>query len=141
KVLDVDVNAQPLSLVQVGRFFPSAGLQGSASGPIRLNGTLANLSVSADLRLPENGRFSTIGTLDLASTQKGYDLTSSLHTVNLRTVTTKAPITSLTARAMVRGRGFDLATMRSTIAADLSTSKWDSIAVDSLSVRANIGNG
>jgi len=141
KILDVDVNAQPLSLVQVGRFFPSAGLQGTASGPIRLNGTLADLRVNADLRLPEGGRFATHGSLDLASTQKGYDLTSTLYTVNLRTVDSKAPITSLTAHAMVRGRGFDVATMRATIAADLSTSKWDSIAVDSLSVRANIGNG
>lgn len=141
KQFDIDVNAQPVSLAEVGRFFPSAGLQGTAAGPIRINGTLADLRVSANMRLPENGRFVTRGTLDLASRQKGYDLTSSLYTVNLRTVTSKAPITSLTARAMVRGRGFDLATMRSTIAADLSTSRWDSIAVDSVSVRANIGNG
>ena len=45
------------------------------------------------------------------------------------------------ADAIVRGRGLSLATMNSTIAADMSTSKWDSIAVDTVSVRTRIANG
>ena len=107
KRFDVNVNARPVSLVEVGRFFPAAGLQGEATGPVRVTGTLTALAVQADLRLPENGRFTTRGTLDLASKDVGYDLTSSLYTVNLKTVDTKAPATSLTANAIVRGRGFD----------------------------------
>src|SRR4029079_9342415 len=51
KHFDVDVTARPVSLVEVGRFFPKAGLQGEASGPIRATGTLAALAVQADLRL------------------------------------------------------------------------------------------
>jgi translocation and assembly module TamB len=141
KRFDVDVNVRPVSLVEVGRFFPAAGLQGEASGVVRATGTLAALTVNADLRLPENGRFTTRGTLDLASKEKGYDLTSSLYTVNLKTVNSKAPPTSLTANAMVRGRGVELATMSGTIAADLSTSRLDTIVVDTVSVRANIANG
>src|SRR5439155_1495684 len=70
-----------------------------------------------------------------------YDLTARMHTLNLRTVVKKAPVTSLTAVAVARGRGFTPATMRAAIAADLSTSRWDSIAVDTASVRANIGDG
>ena len=141
KQFDVDANARPVSLVEVGRFFPSAGLQGTATGPIRATGTLSALRVQTDLRLPENGRFTTRGTLDLASTDKGYDLTSSLYTVNLRTVNSKAPVTSLTANAVVRGRGFDPATMHTSISADLSTSRLDSIVVDTVSVRATIVDG
>ena len=141
KHFDVDVNARPVSLVEVGRLFPKAGLQGEASGPVHATGTLAALSVQADLRLPENGRFTTRGTLDLASKETGYDLTSSLYTVNLKTVDTKAPATSLTANAIVKGRGFEPATMHATVAADLSASRLDTVNVDTVSVRANIANG
>ena len=138
---DIDVVTRPVSLIEVGRFFPAAGLHGSASGPVHLTGTLANLRVNADLRLPDGGRFTTRGTLDVASVEKGYDLTAHLYTLNVRTLTTKGPVTSLTAEAMARGRGFKPETMRSTFAADLSTSRYDSIAVDTASIRVNVGGG
>jgi translocation and assembly module TamB len=141
KRFEAEITAQPVSLVEVGRFVPSAGLRGSASGPIRVSGTLADLSVSTDLRLPDNGRFTLAGRVNVASRQKSYDLTSSLYTVNLRTILERAPVTSLTARGAVRGMGTDLATMRSTIAADFSGSSLDTISVDSASVRATIADG
>jgi translocation and assembly module TamB len=141
KSFDVDVVAQPVSLVEVGRFFPAAGLQGSAIGPIHVGGTFANLRVNTDLRLPDGGRFDARGTLDLASRDKGYDFTAHLFTLNLRSLTTKGPVTSLTATAAVNGRGTQLATMRTTVAADLSTSRFDTIAVDTASVRATLANG
>jgi len=141
KAFDVDVTARPVSLVEVGRFFPAAGLQGSATGPIRLTGTLSNLRLQTALRLPDGGHFDARGALDLASKEKGYDLTANLFTINLRTVDTKAPITSLTAHAVVRGRGTSLPTMRTALAADLSTSRWDSIAVDTVSIRASVADG
>jgi translocation and assembly module TamB len=141
KSFDVDVVAEPVSLVTAGRFFPAAGLQGSAVGPIHLAGTLANLRVNTDLRLPDGGHFDARGALDLASRDKGYDLTARLYTLNLHTITTKAPATSLTATAAVHGRGTQIATMRSTIAADLSASRWDTLAVDTASVHATLANG
>lgn len=138
---DIDVNAHPVSLVELGRFAPSIGLQGSAAGPLHLTGTLADLHVQTDLRLPDGGRFAAHGALNLASAQKAYDLTARLYTVNLRTIDSKAPVTSLTANAMVRGRGTQLATMRTTIVADLSASKLNNIAVDSISLRGTIVDG
>ena len=139
--VDVDVTARPVSLVEVGRFAPSMGLQGSATGPIRLEGPLRDLRLRADLVLPDGGRFATRGTVDVASRDKGYNLAASLYTLNLRTIDSKAPITSLTAQVSIRGRGTQLATMHSTIAADLSTSRWDSIAVDTMAVRASVAGG
>ncbi|HET7374800.1 MAG TPA: hypothetical protein VFJ20_15535, partial [Gemmatimonadaceae bacterium] len=139
--LDVDVTARPISLVEVGRFFPAAGLQGSATGPVHLTGTLGNLRVASNLTLPDGGRLDARGTLDLASPAKGYDLAASLYTLNLRTIDSKAPVTSLTANARVNGRGTQLETMRATLAADLSTSRWDSIAVDTMAVRLRFANG
>lgn len=141
KYFDIDVETHPVSLVEAGKFFPAAGLHGTASGPVRLSGTLANLKVDANLHLADGGRFQTKGTLDLASKEKGYDLAATLYTVNLRTITTKGPVTSLTAVATIKGRGTDPATMRAALAADLSTSRWDSIAVDSISVRARVADG
>ena len=138
---DVDATARPVSLVEVGRFVPAAGLQGSATGPVHVTGSLRDLRVTANLTLPDGGRFDARGTLDLASRAKGYDLTASLYTLNLRTVTSKAPVTSLTASARVSGRGTQLATMNATLAADLSTSRWDSIAVDTVSVRLRLADG
>lgn len=141
KFFDVDVVARPISLVQVGRFFPSAGLQGFASGPLRLTGSLGDLRVKANLRLPDGGHFDALGRFDLASRAKGYNVTANLFTVNLRTVESKAPSTSLTAHAEVVGRGTALATMNTAVALDAHTSRWDTLAVDSLSVRGSIRNG
>lgn len=141
KWFDADVVARPISLVEVGRFFPSAGLQGSATGPIHVSGELRNLRVATNLALPDGGRFNVRGSLDVASRAKGYDLAASLYTLNLRTIDSKAPITSLTANARVTGRGTQLASMNATLAADLSTSRWDTIAVDTMSVRMRLAGG
>jgi translocation and assembly module TamB len=138
---DVDVVARPVSLVEVGRFFPAAGLRGTAVGPIHLTGSMHDLRAVADVRLPDGGRFTTRGTFDLASHKKGYDFSAQLYTLNLRTLTTKAPVTSLTARVAAQGSGVDPKTMRSTIDADFATSRWDSIGVDTASVRATLDNG
>jgi translocation and assembly module TamB len=143
--IDADVTARPISLVEVGRFFPSAGLQGSASGPIHTRGPVRDLRIDTDLRLPDSGRFVANGTLDLANKEKGYDLATSLYTFNLRTIDSKAPVTSLTARVTAAGRGTDVATLYSKVAADFSTSHWmqgsDSIAFDTVSIRATAANG
>src|SRR5581483_3503122 len=88
---DVDARARPISLEEVGRFFPTAGLQGSAAGPFHVTGPLSDLKFSGDFRLPDGGRLGGRGTFDLASKEKGYDLTARLVTFNARTIDSKAP--------------------------------------------------
>ena len=139
--LDINVAAQPVSLVEVGRFAPSLGLRGAVVGPVRLTGALRDLAVNADLRLPDGGQLAARGRVDLASAVKGYDLAVGMKVVNLNTIIEKAPRTSLTLTATGRGRGVDPATMRAAFAADFGTSQWDSVAVDSGSVRVAIANG
>jgi translocation and assembly module TamB len=143
--VDVDVVAFPLSLVEVGRFFPSLGLRGTATGPIHAHGLLSDLRIDTDLRLPDSGRVVAKGTFDVADTAKGYDLTATLSRFNAHSVVAKAPATSLTAKLTAGGRGTDPATLTSKVAADFSTSHWiqggDSIALDTLSVRASAANG
>src|SRR6185295_10674882 len=100
----------PVSLVEVGRFMPSAELRGVASGPIRARGTLNNLVVNANLALSGNGHLDAQATLDLVVTKR-YNVAATMRTLNLAAVTARAPATSLTAKATVIGSGTQLATM------------------------------
>jgi translocation and assembly module TamB len=138
--MDVNLIAHPVSLAEVGRFATAVGLQGSAVGPVRLTGSLANLAVSSDLRLPDGGQLVARGTVGLTGAQH-YDLALGMKVFNLHTILAKGPVTSLTATASARGSGFTPATMNATFAADLAASRWDSLAVDSGSVRVAITNG
>jgi translocation and assembly module TamB len=140
KRFDIDAVAKPVSLAEVGRFMPSAELRGAASGPITLRGTMRNLVVTGDLALSGGGHVNGRAALDLAGT-KSYDVTASLRSANLNAVSGKAPVTSLTGRASIAGTGTQLETMRTTVVADLATSSWDSVAVDTASIRATISGG
>lgn len=139
--MDVSVVAHPVSLTEVGRFAPSAGLRGSAAGPVRLTGSLADLAVRSDLHLPDGGELVTQGTVGLTGTDKRYDLALGMKVFNLNAVITKAPVTSLTLTASAQGAGFSPATMNAHFAADVAASKFDSLALDSGSVRVTIANG
>ena len=138
--VDIDLRARPLSLVTVGRFAPALGLQGSATGPIRARGTLNDLSVRADLRLPDGGELLTVARLDVQGTPS-YDARATLTVFNLHTVASALPRTSLSGVASIRGTGSDMRTMRATIAADLRGSAIDSVSFDSARVRVAIADG
>jgi translocation and assembly module TamB len=139
--LTVDARARPISLVEVGRSFPSAGLQGSAAGPFHLSGTMRALRASVDFMLPDGGRLDGHGVFDVAGRDAGYDLTAHVVALNTHTIDFKAPSTSLTGTIVAKGRGFDPTTMHSTIAAEFSRSRWDTLRVDSASIRTTIADG
>ena len=138
---DVNVMAQPVSLAEVGRFLPSAGLRGSATGPVHLTGSLRDLRTSLNLQLADGGHVSTEGTFDLASREKGYDFNAQLSRLNLRAATRKLPSTRLTGHVAARGRGFDPGTMHAMIDADLAASRWDTLTVDTVSARVSLDTG
>jgi translocation and assembly module TamB len=139
--MDLDVRATPVSLVTVGRFAPALELQGEAAGPVRLTGPLRALRLRADMRVTGGGALAVEGTLDLASAEKGYDLSAVARLFNAQVVIARLPQTSLTATATATGRGFDPESMRMRLEADLETSTYDSLAVDSASVRVTIADG
>ncbi|MDQ6886408.1 MAG: translocation/assembly module TamB domain-containing protein [Gemmatimonadota bacterium] len=141
KWFDIDIAARPIDLAEAGRFAPSLGLRGKATGPIRLTGPLADLALTSDLLLPDGGSLITRGRLDLASAQKGYDLTASAKLFNLHAVLEKGPASEVTAEIAARGRGFSPATMTLALAADLSRSQVDSVPLDSVHLRMSIADG
>jgi translocation and assembly module TamB len=139
--MDIDARMEPVSLVTVGRFVPDVGLRGSATGPVKLRGSLSNLAVNTELTFPDGGFLDMRGTVDLASRVKGYALEINTRLFNANAVIAKAPQTSITAVASARGRGFDPATMQATIAADVSASSYDTVSIDRANVRVAIANG
>jgi translocation and assembly module TamB len=138
--MDFDIRARPLSLMTVGQFAPALGLRGSATGPIRVRGSLNDLAVRADLRLPDGGELFAAARLDVQGTPS-YDARASLRVFNLHTVASGLPRTSLTGVATARGSGTNPRTMRATIAADLVGSAIDSVAFDTAHVRVAIADG
>lgn len=139
--LDVDLVAAPLALTTVGQLAPAAGLHGAVRGPVRAHGPLSALAIDAALRTPDGGQIAARGTLDLASRELGYAMDVRTVLFNAQAVSSKAPRTSLSAVAQARARGVDPATMRGTFVAQLLASRLDTVAVDSLTVRARTANG
>lgn len=139
--LDMDAQMHPLSLVMLGRFMPSVGLRGDATGPLRLRGTINDLAINTQMTLADGGFVDLRGTMDLASTVTGYNLDFTTRRLNAHTLVAKAPTTLITAVGSARGRGFDLATMEAQLAARVASSTIDTVALDSANVRVAITNG
>jgi len=136
-----DMRFDPISLITAGKFAPALGLRGTASGTVHLSGSLRALDLAADLHLPDGGELATTGTLDLESAQKGYALDTRLRLFNLRSVASRGPVTSLTATAIAKGRGFDPKTMQAAFSAHVQHSAVDSLAVDSANIRVAVDGG
>jgi hypothetical protein len=138
----VDVQLLPLSLVTAGRFAPGAELRGEVRGHLQAAGDLGDLRLRADLTVPGGGGVLAEGWLDLASDQPGYDLTTHLEAFNLAAGSGLAPaVTDLTGRIDGTGRGFEPATMRAEIRADLVGSEVDGMAADEVHLRLGIADG
>ncbi|HEX2092104.1 MAG TPA: translocation/assembly module TamB domain-containing protein, partial [Longimicrobiaceae bacterium] len=137
----VDVRALPLSLTTVGRFVPSAGLHGSATGRVRANGTRRDLAFSLGLAVRDGGRVDAEGRLDLASALRGYDLRARFAGFDVHAVTLRAPVTRLTGTASAVGHGTDPATMTATLAADLTGARVGSTGVDSVRLLTRLAGG
>ena len=104
---DVDARMHPLALATLGRFMPSVGLRGSASGPVRLKGNQNDLAINTQLTFPDGGFLDLRGTMDLASRETGYNLEFNARQFNASSAITKAPETSINAVGSARGRGTD----------------------------------
>jgi translocation and assembly module TamB len=141
-VTDLRLALRPLSLVTVGRFAPGAGLYGSVTGNVHARGTLADLRLDGDLRVADSGTVRIDAALDLAGATPGYDLRLAMQGFDIAALSTRAPAaTDLTGTIAAVGRGFEPATMRATLEADLAGSAVDDIAADVVRVSAAVQDG
>ena len=140
--VDVDAQMHPMSLVTFGRIAaPTLGLHGNASGPLRLRGSINDMSVNTQMTIAGGGFVDVRGTMDLESKETGYNLVFNTRDFNAGAILAKAPSTALTANGSFRGRGFNPATMQAQLVANVGASRIDTVNVDSANVRVAIANG
>jgi translocation and assembly module TamB len=141
QTLDLDVIARPFALAELTKFAPKMPLKGVANGPVKTHGPIDSLSVDTRLALPGGGEFAMRGIVDFLSKELGYDVVADVTRLDLSWVVLFGPRTSLNGTGHASGRGFLPATMVSDVALELGASAIDTIAVDSISVRAKLANG
>ncbi|MGI9076385.1 MAG: hypothetical protein ACR2G6_03510 [Gemmatimonadaceae bacterium] len=141
RAMRVDVRAMPVSLATIGRFFPNLGLRGQASGTVSIRGPFNHLLVNADLEFPGGGAADISGSIDIASKEAGYNIAAQLAAFNVSAVVGGMTNTSLTGFASATGRGFNPATMRASLVADLTDSRFDTVSVDSARARIVVADG
>jgi len=139
--LDVDARFAPLALATAGQFAPALGLRGFVSGPIRFTGTLRDFTVHTSLAASGGGNIDINGRVDLEGRATAHDLRLNAVLFNASAVSRRAPRTQLTAKAHMLGTGTDPETMRGNLVADVKTSMWDTLALDSAKVRVAFADG
>ncbi|HET9635453.1 MAG TPA: translocation/assembly module TamB domain-containing protein, partial [Gemmatimonadaceae bacterium] len=138
---DVDARMHPLALATLGRFMPTVGLRGVASGPLKARGNTNNLAINTQLTFADGGYLDLRGTMDLYSRETGYNLAFNTRGFNANYVIAKLPQTRLTAVGTWRGRGFNPETMQAQLVANVAPSTIDTIRVDKANVNVTMANG
>ncbi|MDB4914665.1 MAG: hypothetical protein JWM95_2309 [Gemmatimonadetes bacterium] len=136
-----DATLEPLSLLTVGKFAPSAELQGSVTGQVHVTGTMRDLHFTSALASRRGGTVDAKGTVHIDGSRSRYDVALVTDALNTRTFSKRAPVTSLTGTISARGTGTAPATANATIAADLSRSRYDTFTVESVHARTHVAGG
>jgi translocation and assembly module TamB len=140
-VVSADLELKPLDLSVLSAFAPDAGIRGSARGSLRMDGNTDDLRVATELTLHDGSFLAGEGRFALAGDATRYDFTATTRRLDLNAVLASAPSTSLSGQIAARGVGFDPATMRATVAADLRQLRIEELALDSLVVRGTVADG
>lgn len=142
KRIAADATLQPLSLVTVGRFAPSAQLRGSVAGRLHAEGTTRDLRLSGVLHSTSGGgSVNGRGVVALAGARTRYDVSVALDALDASAYSRRAPRTRLTGTVVARGTGTSPATANAVVNADLVRSRYDSFGVDRLLARLAASNG
>ena len=141
QTMDLDLQLRPIALAELTKFAPALPLKGHATGPLHAHGPIDWLQMDTYLRLPDDAIFALRGPVDFKSAELGYDVAIDATAVDLSQVVVNAPHTDLTGFGTARGRGFKPATMFSELDFAFGPSSIDTIAVDSIAVKARLADG
>ncbi len=141
QTMDLDLDARPVALAELTRFAPSLKLKGLAYGPVHAHGPIDASAVDTRVTLPGGGVLGIRGTVDFLSKDLGFDVVADATRLDLSKVMINGTVSSFNGVARAAGRGFKPETQTATIAIDLGPSSVDTIAVDSISLRARLANG
>ncbi len=143
---DIAMTARPFSFTTFSRAYTETHipLKGEYTGPVRLQGTTDDLSVTTDLRGPA-GMFAYDGRID-GDSIGGYALNGLLtfENLDLRTLldTAVTPVTALTGSATLAVRGDSLFNLIGSVDLALARSRIDSLMVhDGARMQLRFGEG
>ena len=124
---DADATALPLSTTALARSYPRVPLRGDWSGPFRVSGTTADLTVAADLT-GDGGRLQFEGQVDAESPGVGASLRGAFNAFDVRRATARdaLPSSLLNGRFALRLEGDSLANLFGTAQLFVDRSTLDS---------------
>lgn len=139
-VIDVEMEARPLSLSVLDPWFPALDMTGVVRGPFSARGTFADLSARADLETPR-GRVSFDGRFDLAAQRRRYDARLTARDIQLDQWFEGGPRTRLAVEGRVEGEGTDPADLEASFDLQVLPSLVEGARVDSSLVRFSVAQG
>lgn len=138
--VDVQLEADPLSLALLDPYFPNLRLTGMVRGPLSARGRLSDLLAEADLATPRGGITFT-GRFDLEAERKRYDAEVTAREIDLRQWAEAGPETRLAVRGRVTGEGTDPATLEARFDLEILPSVFVEARVDTSLLRFRVADG
>jgi translocation and assembly module TamB len=139
---DVDLFAQPIDFTQFSRSYPALPVRGPHTGPLRAQGTLADLLLAATMR-GDAGMMSVDGRFDMAPPSLSARMTGQVEDLNARALLARADL--LTSRITGQYRadlsGDSLANLDGTLAVDLDRSTVGGVRIFPSTARLAFGDG
>ncbi len=136
--LTTDIALQPLSFEGIRRAFPTLTADGSLTGRVRLDGTLAQLQVDA-LVSGEIGTIEAVGGMTVLPPRWGaHDLQLDFRGLDLAVLTDSAPATTLTGRLVVSGIADSARAPETDFALELSRGRIREFRLDTLLLHGSV---
>jgi hypothetical protein len=136
--LTADLALEPLSFAGIRRGFPSLTAQGSVTGRVRLDGTLARLAVDGTVS-GEIGTIEAHGTATVLPPRWGADqLQVTFHSLDLRALRDSGPATLLNGRLELTGTADSAVAPEGEFALALGPSRVREFRLDSLLARGSV---
>ena len=139
---DVDLFAQPIDFTQFARSYPSLPARGPHTGPLRVQGTMADLVLAATMR-GESGMMSVDGRFDLATPSFAASMTGAVEDLDPRRLLARDDIleSRITGRYRADLRGDSLANLDGTLAIDLDRSTVGGVRIFPSTAALAFGGG
>ena len=120
---DVDMFAQPIDFTQFARSYPAIPARGPHTGPLRAQGTLADLVLAATMR-GDAGMMSADGRFDFAPPRFSATMTGEVEELNPRVLLARSDLLAsrITGRYRANLGGDSLANLEGTLAVELDRS-------------------
>ena len=139
--VDIQADAQPLSMTALGDYYPSLPLTGEASGSIRLNGPLSELNLVAGLTT-EGGHLGLNARFDVTDPGAHYAIQGEVADFEVSRVVTTVPApTVITGTFDLEGRGTDYGSLTLDARTRLRPSRVGQLSVDTADVALRVREG